>query len=251
MDKTDGSQSVRVAVNVRPLVTPELLVGCSDCIIVTPGEPQVQIGSHSFTFDYVYGSTAGSTSSRIFDDCVAPLSRDQNFHSNSNSKHRPFIFHFINPNPPTTLPLSLNSNPHTLNTPSKTHTFQNPNGFESASKMDKTDGSQSVRVAVNVRPLVTPELLVGCSDCIIVTPGEPQVQIGSHSFTFDYVYGSTAGSTSSRIFDDCVAPLVDALFHGYNATVLAYGQVVVVFVIRGCLFRLILCKLISKRMDVV
>ncbi|GJY28461.1 kinesin-like protein KIN-4C, partial [Tanacetum coccineum] len=90
--------------------------------------------------------------------------------------------------------------------------------------MDKTDGSQSVRVAVNVRPLVTPELLVGCSDCISVTPGEPQVQIGSHSFTFDYVYGSTAGSTSSRIFDDCVAPLVDALFHGYNATVLAYGQ---------------------------
>ncbi|XP_023750470.1 kinesin-like protein KIN-4C [Lactuca sativa] len=88
---------------------------------------------------------------------------------------------------------------------------------------DGKNGSQSVRVAVNVRPLVTPELLVGCSDCISVTPGEPQVQIGSHSFTFDYVYGST-GYPSSRIFDDCVAPLVDALFHGYNATVLAYGQ---------------------------
>ncbi|PWA55123.1 P-loop containing nucleoside triphosphate hydrolases superfamily protein [Artemisia annua] len=89
--------------------------------------------------------------------------------------------------------------------------------------MDNPNGSQSVRVAVNIRPLVTPELLVGCSDCISVTPGEPQVQIGAHSFTFDYVYGST-GSTSNRIFDDCVAPLVDALFHGYNATVLAYGQ---------------------------
>ncbi|XP_024976973.1 kinesin-like protein KIN-4C [Cynara cardunculus var. scolymus] len=88
---------------------------------------------------------------------------------------------------------------------------------------DGRNGSQSVRVAVNVRPLVTPELLVGCSDCISVTPGEPQVQIGSHSFTFDYVYGST-GFPSSRIFDDCVAPLVDALFSGYNATVLAYGQ---------------------------
>lgn len=88
---------------------------------------------------------------------------------------------------------------------------------------DVKNGSQSVRVAVNIRPLVTPELIVGCSDCISVTPGEPQVQIGSHSFTFDYVYGST-GYPSSRIFDDCVAPLVDALFHGYNATVLAYGQ---------------------------
>ncbi|KAL4566073.1 hypothetical protein LXL04_030183 [Taraxacum kok-saghyz] len=102
---------------------------------------------------------------------------------------------------------------------------------------DVKNGSQSVRVAVNIRPLVTPELLVGCSDCISVTAGEPQklriysemfnfanqVQIGSHSFTFDYVYGNS-GYPSSQIFDDCVAPLVDALFHGYNATVLAYGQ---------------------------
>jgi len=51
-----------------------------------------------------------------------------------------------------------------------------------------------------------------------------QVQIGSHSFTYDYVYGSM-GQPSSTIYDDCVAPLVDALFNGYNATVLAYGQV--------------------------
>ncbi|XP_010277504.1 PREDICTED: kinesin-like protein KIN-4C isoform X2 [Nelumbo nucifera] len=85
------------------------------------------------------------------------------------------------------------------------------------------DSSQCVRVAVNIRPLITTELLVGCTDCITVVPGEPQVQIGSHAFTFDYVYGSTA-SPSSSIFEDCVAPLVDALFHGYNATVLAYGQ---------------------------
>jgi kinesin family protein 4/21/27 len=26
------------------------------------------------------------------------------------------------------------------------------------------------------------------------------------------------------IFEECVAPLVDGLFQGYNATVLAYGQ---------------------------
>ncbi|XWS14910.1 hypothetical protein CRYUN_Cryun35bG0049400 [Craigia yunnanensis] len=83
--------------------------------------------------------------------------------------------------------------------------------------------SESVRVAVNIRPLITTELLNGCTDCITVVPGEPQVQIGSHSFTYDYVYGE-ARSPSSTIYDDCVAPLVDALFHGYNATVLAYGQ---------------------------
>ncbi|KAH9756215.1 kinesin-like protein KIN-4C [Citrus sinensis] len=85
------------------------------------------------------------------------------------------------------------------------------------------DSSQCVRVAVNIRPLITSELLIGCTDCITVVPGEPQVQIGSHAFTYDYVYGSTA-SPSTAIYDDCVAPLVDALVHGYNATVLAYGQ---------------------------
>ncbi|XP_010254537.1 PREDICTED: kinesin-like protein KIN-4C [Nelumbo nucifera] len=85
------------------------------------------------------------------------------------------------------------------------------------------DYLQCVRVAVNIRPLITAELMMGCTDCISVVPGEPQVQIGSHAFTFDHVYGSTA-SPSSTIYDDCVAPLVDALFHGYNATVLAYGQ---------------------------
>ncbi|XP_027927136.1 kinesin-like protein KIN-4C [Vigna unguiculata] len=83
--------------------------------------------------------------------------------------------------------------------------------------------TECVRVAVNIRPLITSELLHGCTDCISVVPGEPQVQIGSHCFTYDFVYGST-GLPSSSIYDDCVAPLVDALFHGYNATVLAYGQ---------------------------
>uniref|UniRef100_A0A2C9U0L0 Kinesin motor domain-containing protein n=1 Tax=Manihot esculenta TaxID=3983 RepID=A0A2C9U0L0_MANES len=87
------------------------------------------------------------------------------------------------------------------------------------------DNAECVRVAVNIRPLITSELLIGCTDCITVVPGEPQVQIGSHAFTYDYVYGNTGSSSSSNsIYDDCVAPLVDALFRGYNATVLAYGQ---------------------------
>ncbi|XAR62078.1 Plus-end-directed kinesin ATPase [Bertholletia excelsa] len=71
----------------------------------------------------------------------------------------------------------------------------------------ETDSSQCVRVAVNIRPLVTSELLVGCTDCITVVPGEPQH--GICIFTNFY---------------ECVAPIVDALFHGYNGTILAYGQ---------------------------
>uniref|UniRef100_J3LGZ8 Kinesin motor domain-containing protein n=1 Tax=Oryza brachyantha TaxID=4533 RepID=J3LGZ8_ORYBR len=92
-------------------------------------------------------------------------------------------------------------------------------GSEAAPHQQK----DSVKVAVNIRPLITPELLLGCTDCVTVTPGEPQVQIGPHVFTYDHVYGST-GSSSSLIFGQCVHPLIDSLFRGYNATVLAYGQ---------------------------
>ncbi|KAK1395996.1 kinesin-like protein KIN-4C [Heracleum sosnowskyi] len=89
--------------------------------------------------------------------------------------------------------------------------------------MEMSETKDCVRVAVNIRPLVTAELAVGCTDCISVPPGEPQVQIGAHSFTFDYVFGS-CGLRSSQIYEECVAPLVDALCQGYNGTVLAYGQ---------------------------
>lgn len=39
--------SVKVAVNIRPLITVELQDSSTDCVTVTPGEPQVQIGPMS------------------------------------------------------------------------------------------------------------------------------------------------------------------------------------------------------------
>ncbi|XWS29796.1 hypothetical protein CRYUN_Cryun24cG0061200 [Craigia yunnanensis] len=81
----------------------------------------------------------------------------------------------------------------------------------------------SVKVAVHIRPLIGDERTQGCKECVTVTSGKPQVQIGTHSFTFDHVYGN-GGSPSSFMFQECVAPLVEGLFQGYNATVLAYGQ---------------------------
>lgn len=80
-----------------------------------------------------------------------------------------------------------------------------------------------MKVAVHIRPLIGDEKLQGCKDCVTVISGQPQVQIGTHSFTFDQVYGST-GSPSSAMFEELVAPLVDGLLQGYNGTVLAYGQ---------------------------
>ncbi|KAK7331036.1 hypothetical protein VNO77_25245 [Canavalia gladiata] len=87
----------------------------------------------------------------------------------------------------------------------------------------ETSENCSVKVALHIRPLIPDERQQGCIQCVSVTPGKPQVQIGSHSFTFDHVYGN-GGSPSADMFEECVAPLVDGLFQGYNATVLAYGQ---------------------------
>ena len=70
-----------------------------------------------------------------------------------------------------------------------------------------------------------------------------QVQIGTHSFTFDHVYGSS-DTPSSAMFEDCIAPLVDGLFQGYNATVLAYGQVNLYFPWKIC--SRILCSFLSS-----
>ncbi|KAG0584179.1 hypothetical protein KC19_3G191000 [Ceratodon purpureus] len=94
---------------------------------------------------------------------------------------------------------------------------------EEGGSLVEKEALQAVQVALNIRPLIALERAQGCKDCITAVPGEPQVQLGSHSFTFDYVFGSTAAPLSG-VFDRCVKSLCEGLFHGYNATVLAYGQ---------------------------
>lgn len=59
-------------------------------------------------------------------------------------------------------------------------------------------------------------------DCLNQVPDEPQVVAGGKEFTYDYVFGSSTGQ--SPIFDNCVSPLLDKFFAGYNCTILAYGQ---------------------------
>ncbi|XP_024543463.1 kinesin-like protein KIN-4C [Selaginella moellendorffii] len=98
---------------------------------------------------------------------------------------------------------------------------------------------QAVTVLVHIRPLIGEERSQG-NDCVSVVPGEPQVKsslgsfdrclslfdqvlAGEHRFTFDRVYGG-GGTAPPFIFDQCVLPLVEGLFQGYNATVFAYGQ---------------------------
>ncbi|KAK9835062.1 hypothetical protein WJX81_008045 [Elliptochloris bilobata] len=81
----------------------------------------------------------------------------------------------------------------------------------------------AVCVCVHVRPLIEQEVLEGCQECLKVTPGQPQVCTGPHSFTFDHVYGG-GGASPELLYEQCIQPLVAGLFSGFNATCLAYGQ---------------------------
>jgi hypothetical protein len=87
--------------------------------------------------------------------------------------------------------------------------------------MDSPLDDCSVKVAVKIRPLVSIEIEQGCRTSLSVpSPGVPQVHTGSHGFTYDHVYGG-GGSPDSHLYQNCVSPLIDGLFRGYNATVFA------------------------------
>ena len=76
-----------------------------------------------------------------------------------------------------------------------------------------------------------------CRVCTSVTPGEPQVWLGSDkAFTYDYVFDQPVGQ--SDVYENCVKCLVEGCFEGYNATVLAYGQVRDVEEVGGALRRM-------------
>ena len=87
----------------------------------------------------------------------------------------------------------------------------------SSSPRDET----SVRVAVRVRPLLPLE--PQDSVCLFKVKNQPQLVLGKErSFTFDHVFDTR--SQQEELSSDCVRPLIDSLFLGYNATIFAYGQ---------------------------
>ncbi|CAH1707311.1 unnamed protein product [Chironomus riparius] len=89
--------------------------------------------------------------------------------------------------------------------------------------MNDDDKNSSVRVAVRIRPQIPREIIDMCRICTFVTPGEPQVVLGTDkAFTFDYVFDTI--SEQASIYETCVENLVTGALKGYNATVLAYGQ---------------------------
>ncbi len=51
-----------------------------------------------------------------------------------------------------------------------------------------------------------------------------QIAIGANCFNYDFAFGSPGGAPPATLYQQCVQPLVEGLFKGYNATVFAYGQ---------------------------
>ncbi|KAK4787900.1 hypothetical protein SAY86_011733 [Trapa natans] len=75
-----------------------------------------------------------------------------------------------------------------------------------AATPQERDSSQCVRVAVNVRPLITAELLNGCTDCITVVPGEPQTGSGkTYTMGTNYNGDESSGGIIPRV--------MEAIFH--------------------------------------
>lgn len=63
-----------------------------------------------------------------------------------------------------------------------------------------------------------------CRICTQVMPDEPQIILGADkAFTYDFVFD--VDSDQSEIYEKCVERLIEGSLKGYNATVLAYGQV--------------------------
>lgn len=88
--------------------------------------------------------------------------------------------------------------------------------------------STSVKVAVRVRPLTAKEQLANCTDCTHI-PSPSTVIIGDKTFHFDHVFNTF--TVQSSVYESVVAPLIEKFLDGFNATILAYGQVSLNFVL--------------------
>ncbi|KAL7728452.1 hypothetical protein ACLKA6_005211 [Drosophila palustris] len=84
--------------------------------------------------------------------------------------------------------------------------------------------SDSVTVALRVRPLVKSELERGCRIAVQrAVDGTPQVTVNRNEcFTYNYVFDSD--DSQQAIYESCVRDKLKKLLHGYNITILAYGQ---------------------------
>lgn len=88
--------------------------------------------------------------------------------------------------------------------------------------------TESVKVAVRVRPMNSLEKKSNSVNCIVVDKSTNQITISksesieAKTFQYDYVYDTD--SNQRQIYDDVAFSLVEAVLEGYNGTIFAYGQ---------------------------
>ena len=81
--------------------------------------------------------------------------------------------------------------------------------------------TEKIKVAIRIRPINEREREYTCSEFFSIVNGEPKIIIKETTLTYDYVFSDTS---QIQIYKTAVFPLLDNVFSGYNATVLAYGQ---------------------------
>ena len=85
----------------------------------------------------------------------------------------------------------------------------------------------NVRVAVRCRPMNSREVSMGSAKCISVTSQELTITGpagDSHPFGFDIILDEN--SLQSEMWEHVGTPILDKAFSGYNGTIFAYGQVI-------------------------
>ena len=87
----------------------------------------------------------------------------------------------------------------------------------------------SVKVALRIRPLSAKERLNCNRKCVSLINGDnssnPQLILQpDRKFSFDYIFDDDA--SQKVVYDSCVKPLLLNFVDGFNATILAYGQVI-------------------------
>jgi hypothetical protein len=84
--------------------------------------------------------------------------------------------------------------------------------------------SASVKVFARFRPYNGREKEIGLKDQrhFIKFDGTENVQLGTHSFTFDHIFGMD--SQQDQLYGQSTFPMVEDVMAGYNGTLFAYGQ---------------------------
>lgn len=84
--------------------------------------------------------------------------------------------------------------------------------------------ASNVQVSVRIRPLLPKELSLVQQSCITSANAQQRVLRTSDGKTFQFDHIFLPESSQIHTYDNIVAPLIEGLFHGLNATIFAFGQ---------------------------